>query len=214
MSLDLDAIRSAHERIRAYIKRTPVISSEALDEVSGASLFFKCENLQVIGAFKARGATNAVFALDDATAKRGVATHSSGNHGAAVARAAKLRGIPSHVVAIELVKVKLRSSKLRCESFLNQTTRPVTLRARVYQENRCDVDSSLKRKRDGGAGTGGQLLGCYRSRSCNVSVGGGGLLSGLATAGESIRPQLKVIAAEPPTPMTHRVISRRKTIGH
>src|SRR5207247_9111811 len=98
MSLDLAAIRGAHERIRPYIHRTPVLTSSRLDDASGASLFFKCENLQRIGAFKARGATNAVFALDDATAKRGVATHSSGNHGTALARAAKLRKIPAHIV--------------------------------------------------------------------------------------------------------------------
>ena len=98
MSLDLDSIHAAHERIRAYIHRTPVLTSSRLDGASGASLFFKCENFQTIGAFKARGATNAVFSLDDATARRGVATHSSGNHGAAVARAAKLRGISAHIV--------------------------------------------------------------------------------------------------------------------
>src|SRR5438445_715730 len=98
MSLDLKAIRAAHERIRPYIHRTPVLTSERLDEASGAKLFFKCENFQKIGAFKARGATNAVFALDDAIAKRGVATHSSGNHGTALARAAKLRGVPAHIV--------------------------------------------------------------------------------------------------------------------
>src|SRR5256885_5976917 len=98
MSLDFDSIQAAHERIRPYIHRTPVLTSSRLDAASGASLFFKCENFQKIGAFKARGATNAVFSLDDAVAKHGVATHSSGNHGAAVARAAKLRGISSHIV--------------------------------------------------------------------------------------------------------------------
>src|SRR2546428_10516619 len=96
--LDLAAIRAAHERIRIYIHRTPVLTSERFDETSRASLFFKCENFQKIGAFKARGATNAVFSLDDATARRGVATHSSGNHAAALARAAKLRGIAAHIV--------------------------------------------------------------------------------------------------------------------
>src|SRR5262249_33844184 len=110
MSLHLDRIRAAHERIRPYIKRTPVLTSERLDEASGAKLFFKCENFQKIGAFKARGATNSVFALADATAKRGVATHSSGNHGTAVARAAKLRGIPAHIIMPKnSVKVKVRA---------------------------------------------------------------------------------------------------------
>src|SRR5467141_4277194 len=98
MFLDLDSIRAAHERIRLYINHTPVLTSSRLDDASGASLFFKCENFQKIGAFKARGATNAVFSLDDTTAKRGVATHSSGNHAAALSRAAKLRGIAAHIV--------------------------------------------------------------------------------------------------------------------
>src|SRR5258707_9162465 len=98
MPPELTGIRAAHERIRPYAKRTPVLTSSRLDEVSGAHLFFKCENFQKDGAFKARGATNAVFSLDDATARRGVATHSSGNHGTALARAAKLRGIPAHIV--------------------------------------------------------------------------------------------------------------------
>src|SRR5438445_12045667 len=110
MSLDLKAIRAGHERIRSYSHRTPVLTSERLDEASGGSLFFKCENFQKIGAFKARGATNAVFALDDATARRGVATHSSGNHGAALARAAKLRKIPAHIVMPKnSSKVKVRA---------------------------------------------------------------------------------------------------------
>src|SRR5438046_7757828 len=98
MSLDLDDIRAAHERIRGYIHRTPVLISSRLDDATGGSLFFKCENFQKVGAFKPRGATNAVFSLDDATARRGVATHSSGEPGRALARAAKLRGIPAHIV--------------------------------------------------------------------------------------------------------------------
>jgi len=91
-------IRKAHERIRPYIHRTPVLTSRALDERSGATLFFKCENLQKVGAFKARGATNAVWCLDDEQARRGVVTHSSGNHAAALAWAASIRGVPAHIV--------------------------------------------------------------------------------------------------------------------
>src|ERR1700756_4510808 len=109
-SPNFDAIRAAHQRIRLCIHRTPVLTSERLDAASEASLFFKCENFQKVGAFKARGATNAVFVLDDARARRGVATHSSGNHGAAVARAAKLRGIPAHIVMpSNSAKVKIRA---------------------------------------------------------------------------------------------------------
>src|SRR5213593_77934 len=110
MSIDLDRIRAAHERIRPYITRSPVMTSSRLNEASGAALFFKCENFQKIAAFKARGATNAVFSLDDATARRGVATHSSGNHAAALSRAAKLRGIPAHIVMpSNTLKVKVRA---------------------------------------------------------------------------------------------------------
>ena len=110
MSLDFDSIQAAHERIRAHIHRTPVMTSSRLDAASGASLFFKCENFQKIGAFKARGATNAVLSLDETIARRGVATHSSGNHGAAVARASKLRGIPAHIVMpSNSAKVKVRA---------------------------------------------------------------------------------------------------------
>src|SRR6202045_2163900 len=111
MSLDLDRISAAHERIRPYVNRTPVLTSSRLDEASGASLFFKCENFQKIGAFKARGATNAVFSLNEATARRGVATHSSGNHGTALARAAKLRGIPAHCDAEEFCQSENASSR-------------------------------------------------------------------------------------------------------
>src|SRR6478752_8304720 len=109
-SFNLDTIRAAHERIHPYIHRTPVLTNSWLNEASNASLFFKCENFQKVGAFKARGATNAVFSLDESAARRGVATHSSGNHGAAVARAAKLRGIPAHIVMpSNSAKVKIRA---------------------------------------------------------------------------------------------------------
>src|SRR4051794_40249527 len=137
--LDLDSIRTAHERIRPHIHRTPVLTSERLDAASGGSLFFKCENFQKVGAFKSRGATNAVFTLDDEIARGGVATHSSGNHGAAVARAAKLRGIPAHIVMpSNSAKVKIRAvqsygaqvvfceptekaREIKCAEVINQT---------------------------------------------------------------------------------------------
>src|SRR5213082_2960337 len=109
-TIDLARIREAHARILPHIHRTPVLTSSRFDAATGASLFFKCENFQKVGAFKARGATNAIFALDDETARSGVATHSSGNHGTAVARAAKLRGIPAHIVMpINSAKVKIRA---------------------------------------------------------------------------------------------------------
>ncbi|MFV2038394.1 MAG: pyridoxal-phosphate dependent enzyme, partial [Paracoccaceae bacterium] len=93
-----DDVLSAHERIKPYIHRTPVLTSRYFDHRTGASLFFKCENFQKAGAFKVRGASNAVFGLDDATAARGVATHSSGNHALSLSYAAGRRGINATVV--------------------------------------------------------------------------------------------------------------------
>ncbi|WP_333845238.1 pyridoxal-phosphate dependent enzyme, partial [Pelomicrobium sp.] len=92
---DLRAIREAHARIRPYIHSTPVFTCATLDRLSGARLFFKCENFQKVGAFKARGACNAVFSLSWEAAVRGVVTHSSGNHAAALAMAAGRRGVPA-----------------------------------------------------------------------------------------------------------------------
>ena len=98
MSLDLAAIRAAQTRIRPHVKRTPVLTNAALDTARGASVHFKCENLQEAGAFKSRGACNAVFSLSEAEAAHGVVTHSSGNHGLSLAYAAGRRGIPCTVV--------------------------------------------------------------------------------------------------------------------
>src|SRR5262245_38947154 len=101
IAVDLDAVRAAHARIAPHVRRTPVLGAAALDEALGATLAFKCENFQDIGAFKARGAANAVLSLSDDDAARGVVTHSSGNHGAALAWAASRRGIPAWIVMRE-----------------------------------------------------------------------------------------------------------------
>ena len=96
--LTIQDVRTAHERIKPYIHRTPVLTSSFLNELTGAELFFKCENFQKAGAFKVRGASNAVFGLSDEVARLGVATHSSGNHALSLSYAAGRRGIPCHVV--------------------------------------------------------------------------------------------------------------------
>ena len=204
MSIDLDRIRAAHERIRAYIKRTPVMTSSRLDEASGASLFFKCENFQKIGAFKARGATNAVFSLDDAIARRGVATHSSGNHGAAVARAARLRGIPAHVVMpSNSAKVKVRAVEsygahiLFCEP--TEEAREAACADVVKKTGATLIHSFDNEDVMAGQGTAVmELLEDVPDLDLVICpVGGGGLLSGTAVAAKSMRPRIKVIAAEP-----------------
>src|SRR5213083_534172 len=204
ISIDFDKIRMAHERIRAYIKRTPVMTSSRLDETSGASLFFKCENFQKIGAFKARGATNAIFALDDATAQRGVATHSSGNHGAAVACAAKLRGIPAHIVMpSNSATVKIRAIEsygaqiVFCEP--TEEAREATC-AEVIKGTGATLIHSFENE-DVMAGQGTAALELLEDISdldiVMCPVGGGGLLAGTAVAAKSMQPNIKVIAVEP-----------------
>jgi len=197
-------IRAAHERIRSHIHHTPVLTSEGLNEANGASLFFKCENFQKIGAFKARGATNAVFALDDVTAQHGVATHSSGNHGAAVARAAKLRGIPAHIVMpSNSAKVKIRAVEsygahiVFCEP--TEEARESTCAEVITKTGATLIHSFENEHVIAGQGTAAvELLEDVRNLDVVMCpVGGGGLLSGTAIAAKSMRPQIKVIAVEP-----------------
>jgi threonine dehydratase len=204
MSLDLTTIRAAHERIRAYIKRTPVLTSSRLDAASGASLFFKCENFQKIGAFKARGATNAVFSLDDTTARRGVATHSSGNHGAALARAAKLRGIPAHIVMpSNSAKVKVRAVEtygahiVFCEP--TEAARESACAEVIAKTGATLIHSFENEDVIAGQGTAAvELLEDVPDVDLVMCpVGGGGLLCGTAVAAKSMRPKIKVIAVEP-----------------
>ena len=203
MALDFDRIRAAHERIRPYVTRTPVLTSSRLDEASGTSLFFKCENFQKIGAFKARGATNAVFALDDATAKRGVATHSSGNHGTALARAAKLRKIPAHIVMPKnSAKVKVRAVEsyeahvVFCEP--TQDARERTCADLIAITGATLIHSFENEDVMAGQGTAAvELLEDVGVDLVMCPIGGGGLLCGVAVAAKSIRPKIKVIAAEP-----------------
>src|SRR5438552_7526798 len=203
MPLDFARIRSAHERVRSYIKRTPVLTSSRLDEACGAHLFFKCENFQKIGAFKARGATNAVFALDDATAKRGVATHSSGNHGTALARAAKLRGIHAHIVMPKnSSKVKVRAVEsygaqlVFCEP--TQQAREAAC-ADVTAQTGATLIHSFENE-DVMAGQGTAVVELLEETDVDLvmcPIGGGGLLCGTAVAAKMMRPKIKVIAVEP-----------------
>ena len=204
MALDLDCIRAAHERIRGHIKRTPVLTSTRLDAASSASLFFKCENFQKIGAFKARGATNAVFALDDATAQRGVATHSSGNHGTALARAAKLRGISAHIVMpSNSAKVKVRAVEsygariIFCEP--TQEAREAACADVIAKTGATLIHSFENEDVMAGQGTAAvELLEDVSDLDLVMCpVGGGGLLCGTAVAAKTMRPRIKVVASEP-----------------
>lgn len=203
-ALRLDTIQAAHERIRPYIHRTPVLTNSWLNDACRASLFFKCENFQKIGAFKARGASNAVFVLDDETAQRGVATHSSGNHGAAVARAAKLRGVAAHVVMpSNSAKVKIRAVEsygariVFCEP--TEESREIKCAEAITQTGATLIHSFENEHVITGQGTAAmELLEDVPDLDVIMCpVGGGGLLSGTAIAAKSMLQQIKVIAVEP-----------------
>ena len=203
-SVTLDAILAAHQRILPHIHQTPVLTNSWLNDACRASLFFKCENFQKVGAFKARGATNAVFVLDDETARRGVATHSSGNHGAAVARAAKLRGIPAHIVMpSNSAKVKIRAVEsysaqvVLCEP--TEESREIKCAEVINKTGATLIHSFENEHVIAGQGTAAMELleDIIDLDVIMCPVGGGGLLSGTAIAAKSMRPQIKVIAVEP-----------------
>lgn len=204
MSLDLAAIRTAHDRIRPHIVRTPVLRSDWLDAACGGSLWFKCENLQHVGAFKARGATNAIFALTAAEAARGVATHSSGNHAAAVARAARLRGIPAYIVMpsnsarTKIQNVERLGGRITfCEP--NAAAREATC-ARILAETGATLVHPYNDflVMAGQATAAVELLEEHADLDLILCpVGGGGLLCGTAVAAKALRPGIRVIATEP-----------------
>ncbi|HET9762263.1 MAG TPA: pyridoxal-phosphate dependent enzyme [Casimicrobiaceae bacterium] len=201
---DLAAIRAAHARIAPFVHRTPVMTCHAIDEEAGASLFFKCEHLQKIGAFKARGASNAVFSLDEATAKRGVVTHSSGNHGAALAYAASRRGIPAWVVMPENAPKVKRANVERFGATVRLCAPTVTAREAACEQVARESGATLIHPFDdqrviAGQGTAAlELLDTVDDLDAVVApCGGGGLLSGTAIAGTSLRPGIRVLGAEP-----------------
>jgi len=197
-------ILTAAGRIAPYAHRTPVLTCAALDERLGARIFLKCENFQKVGAFKFRGAANAVFSLDAAAATRGVATHSSGNHAQALALAARLRGIPAFIVmpdnapAVKKAAVAGYGGRITfCESTLK--AREATLE-RVVQETGAEIVHPYNDDRViAGQGTAAlELLEDVPGLDAMlVPVGGGGLLSGTAIAATSLRPGIRIIAAEP-----------------
>lgn len=200
----LDDIRAAAERIGPFIHKTPVLTCAALDELAGAQLFFKCENFQKGGAFKARGATNAVFSLTEAEASRGVATHSSGNHAAALAMAAKRRGILAHVVMPRTAPFVKRSAVaalgariMECEPTLE--AREAALAAVLKETGAIFVPPYNDVRVIAGQGTAAmELLEQVSGLDVVITpVGGGGLLSGTAIAAKALRLGIKVFGAEP-----------------
>ncbi|HXQ82038.1 MAG TPA: pyridoxal-phosphate dependent enzyme [Opitutaceae bacterium] len=200
----IEDIREAHARIRERIHRTPVLTSARLDELSGGRLFFKCENFQKTGSFKARGATNAVLSLADAEAARGVATHSSGNHAAALAWAAGLRGIPAFIAMPRTVsRVKLASvERLGGRVVLCEPTHEAREAAadRIVRETGAAFIHPFDDPRViAGQGTAAlELMGDVPDLDIIVCpVGGGGLLAGTSIAAKALRPGIRLFAGEP-----------------
>ncbi|HJZ94596.1 MAG TPA: pyridoxal-phosphate dependent enzyme [Gemmataceae bacterium] len=201
---DLKDIRAAHERIRPFIYRTPVLTCAAIDAMSGVRVFFKCENFQKVGAFKIRGATNAVLSLSAEQAARGVATHSSGNHAAALALAARLRGIPAHIVMprtappVKRAAVEGYGGRITfCEP--DQAAREAAAAEVVRTTGATLIHPYNDDRVIAGQGTAAlELLEDVPDLDAVLApVGGGGLLSGTLLAVKGVRPSARVIGCEP-----------------
>lgn len=197
-------ILAAAERIRGHVHRTPVMTSKAIDDIAGADLYFKCENLQKVGAFKARGATNAVLSLDNDAAGRGVATHSSGNHAAALAYAAGIRGVAANVVMPSSAPPVKKAAVAgygalitECEPTLE--ARESTLDAVVQRTGATFIHAYDNPNVIAGQGTASlELLTDVPDLEVVVApVGGGGLMSGTAIAVSSSRPEITIWGSEP-----------------
>lgn len=199
-----DDIRDTHERIRIYINKTPVLTSDAINELAGCHVFFKCENLQKIGAFKARGGMNAVLSLSKEEQQKGITTHSSGNHAQAIALAAKAVGTKAYIVmpnnAPEIKKngVKyLGGEIIECEPTLE--ARETTVQKIIDEKGATFIHPFNNYDVIAGQATAAVEL-IEQVGDLNVvmaPVGGGGLLSGTALAAHYLLPNAEVIAGEP-----------------
>lgn len=201
---DISSIREARQRISSVIHKTPVFSSETLNSMSGRRLLFKCECFQKGGAFKFRGASNAILSLDGQQAAKGVVTHSSGNHAAALSLAAKIRGIPAYIV------IPNNAPKCKVQNVIRYGGQVIwseptmesrqTTAAKVMQETGAVL---IHPYNDGriisGQGTISlELLEDFPEiDTIIVPISGGGLISGVALAAKSVNPSIRVLAAEP-----------------
>ncbi len=199
-----DDILVARELIAPYIHRTPVHTSTSIDAVAGCKMYFKCENFQKAGAFKFRGATNAIMTLDDDDLRRGVATHSSGNHAQALALAASLRGVKAHIVMPQNApKIKVDAVRSyggiitfcqptlpdREANLLKVISRTGAIEIHPYNDYRIIA---------GQASAAAELFEDISDLDCLIApVGGGGLLSGSILSAKYFSPKTKVYGAEP-----------------
>jgi threonine dehydratase len=201
---DLSTIRLAADRIHPYIHRTPVLTSQSINSILGTEIWFKCENFQKVGAFKSRGACNAVFSLTDGEVKRGVGTHSSGNHAQALARAAKIRGCKAYIVMPE-TSPKVKSDAVRgyggeitfCKPTLE--ARESTLAEIIRQTGATEIHPYNDYRIIAGQATAAMEL-LEETGPLDIiiaPIGGGGLMSGTALATSYLSPSTRIFAAEP-----------------
>jgi threonine dehydratase len=200
----LDDVRAAARRIEPFVHRTPIARCAAIDDLAGCDVHLKCENLQKVGAFKARGAMNAVQLLDDETAARGVVTHSSGNHAQALAWAARTRGIPAHIVMPTNAPAVKRRAVEGYGGLVHDCEPTLASRLETCDRVARETGGSIVPPYDDDRIIAGQgtlaleLLGQVpHLDAVIVPVGGGGMISGVATVVKALSPQVRVIGAEP-----------------
>ena len=199
-----DDVMEAHERIRPHIRRTPVMTSSFLNALTGAELFFKCENFQKAGAFKVRGASNAVFGLSDEQAARGVATHSSGNHALSLSYAAGRRGIPCHVVMPRTASQAKKDAVTGYGGRITECEPSTSSREAIFAEVQKEIGADFVHPYNDPRVIGGQAT-CSRELAEQVTgldaviapIGGGGMIAGSCLTLSTIAPQVEVYAAEP-----------------
>ncbi|HNC09072.1 MAG TPA: pyridoxal-phosphate dependent enzyme [Anaerolineales bacterium] len=204
MTVSLEDIRQAATRIKPYAHRTPVLTNESLNQQVGAQVYLKCENLQKVGAFKFRGASNAVWSLTDEEAARGVVTHSSGNHAQALALAAKMRGIPAYIVMPSNAPQVKKNAVAGYGGQITFCEPTLEARESTMERIRSDTGATVVHPYDNkyviaGQGTAAlELLEDVSDLDVIIApVGGGGLLSGTSIAATETQKGIRVIAAEP-----------------
>ncbi|MET4128144.1 beta-hydroxyaspartate dehydratase BhcB [Roseovarius sp. MBR-6] len=202
--LTLDDMLAARARIAPYIHRTPVLTSSFLNDLTGAELFFKCENFQKAGAFKVRGASNAVFGLSDEVAKRGVATHSSGNHALSLSYAAGRRGIPCHVVMPHTAPQAKKDAVRGYGGIITECEPSTTSREAVFAEVQARTGAEFvhpyndPRVIAGQATCSAELIEQVEGLDAVIApIGGGGMVSGTCLTLSNLAPGVKIYAAEP-----------------
>lgn len=197
-------IQQSHALIQPYIHRTPVLTCQSINTISGAQLFFKCENFQKIGAFKMRGASNAALRLDEAAQKKGLATHSSGNHAQAVAKIAQALGVPAHIVMPENAPSVKREATagyganiVLCEA--TQAARESTLAQVLAETGATFIHPYDDYNVIAGQATAAlELIQEVADLDAIISpIGGGGLMSGTALCTHYFSPNTKIYGAEP-----------------